>query len=185
MKELFDVLDEKGDKTGIKKNKREIHEKGFWHGSVHVWIYNSKGEILLQKRAKDKDYWPGMWDISAAGHISAGESIEESAVRELEEELGIKIDFSKLKKIDVIKDEKHAEEINYHNKEFEHVFLFRFDDDISKLQFKDGEVDKVKFISIEQLKKELKDPKLSKKYVSHGDYYGFIINAIKKELRFN
>ena len=49
MVELFDVLDEQGNKTGKTENKKIIHEKGLWHSAVHIWIYNSKGEILLQK----------------------------------------------------------------------------------------------------------------------------------------
>ncbi|MCD6476537.1 MAG: NUDIX domain-containing protein [Candidatus Aenigmarchaeota archaeon] len=182
MAELLNVLDEQGNKTGIQKNKKEIHEQGLWHSAVHIWIYNSKGEILLQKRAEDKDYWPGMWDISTAGHISAGETPEQTAIRELEEELGIKVDLSKLKFIGIRKFEKHVNEINYHNKEFDYIYLFRFDEDASKLKFKDKEVEKVKFVSIEQLEKDLKDPELSKKYVPHGQYYFDIFEVIEKEL---
>lgn len=180
--ELFDILDENGNKTGIQKTKKEMHEQGLWHQAVHVWIFNSKGEILLQKRAKDKDYWPDLWDISAAGHISAGETVKQAVVREIKEEIGIKVSLSQLKKMEIRKHEKHIDEINYHNKEFDHVFLFRFDGDISKLKFEDKEVEGVKFISIKQLEKELKDQKLSKDYVPQGKYYFDVINAVKREL---
>lgn len=99
--ELFDVLDKNGNKTGIQKTKKELHEQGLWHQAVHVWIFNSKGEMLLQKRAKDKDYWPDLWDISAAGHISAGETPEQAVIREIGEETGIKVSLSQLKKIEI------------------------------------------------------------------------------------
>jgi isopentenyldiphosphate isomerase len=52
-----------------------VHADGDYHGAVHVWIYvESTGELLLQKRADRKDSWPGLWDISSAGHISAGDT---------------------------------------------------------------------------------------------------------------
>ena len=69
--------------------KSEAHTDGLWHRAAHIWIYNSKGEILLQLRAKDKQFWPDRWEISAAGHVGAGEKPEDAAVRELSEELGI------------------------------------------------------------------------------------------------
>ena len=53
----------------------EVHRDGDYHRAVHVWIYSeSTGELLLQRRADCKDSWPGKWDISSAGHISAGDS---------------------------------------------------------------------------------------------------------------
>ncbi|RWW44042.1 hypothetical protein BHE74_00050230, partial [Ensete ventricosum] len=52
-----------------------VHRDGDYHRAVHVWIYSeSTQELLLQKRADCKDSWPGQWDISSAGHISAGDS---------------------------------------------------------------------------------------------------------------
>lgn len=55
--------------------RSEVHRDGDYHRAVHVWIYSeSTGELLLQRRADCKDSWPGQWDISSAGHISAGDS---------------------------------------------------------------------------------------------------------------
>ena len=53
----------------------DVHRDGDYHRAVHVWIYSeSTHELLLQKRADCKESWPGQWDISSAGHISAGDS---------------------------------------------------------------------------------------------------------------
>jgi isopentenyldiphosphate isomerase len=60
------------------------------HPVVHLHLYNSKGELFLQKRSKTKDLLPGMWDTSVGGHVSPGESMEEALRRETEEELGLK-----------------------------------------------------------------------------------------------
>ncbi|PKI38141.1 hypothetical protein CRG98_041464 [Punica granatum] len=88
--EYLDVLTKAGEKTGVSKPRGAVHRDGDYHRAVHVWIYaESTQELLLQKRSDCKDSWPGQWDISSAGHISAGDSSLISAQRELEEELGI------------------------------------------------------------------------------------------------
>ena len=71
-KELIDVLDENGVKTGEVLSREEIHKKGLWHRAIVVAIINEKNEILLQQRADNKEKNAGMWDISVAGHISNG-----------------------------------------------------------------------------------------------------------------
>jgi len=87
--EIYAVVDA-GDKIIGKATRREIHEKGLWHRSVHIFIINKSGALFLQKRALRKDFYPGCWDSSAAGHVDWGESYEQAAHRELREELGIK-----------------------------------------------------------------------------------------------
>ncbi len=69
--------------------KSEAHREGLWHRAAHIWAYNSKGEILLQLRAKNKRTFPDKWDLSVAGHISASEEPIDSALREIEEEVGL------------------------------------------------------------------------------------------------
>lgn len=67
----------------------ELHRLGLRHRAVHILVFNPEGELLLQKRSPRKDINPGAWDTSAAGHVDFGESYEDSARRELVEELGI------------------------------------------------------------------------------------------------
>ncbi len=100
-KEYFDIRDEKGDITGKIKERKLVHKDGDIHGTSHVWITRKSDtisgyEILLQKRSADKDSHPGCYDTSSAGHIPAGCDFDESAIRELEEELGIKADIREL-----------------------------------------------------------------------------------------
>jgi len=86
--ELFDVVDSE-DRVIGQATRGEVHAKGLFHRSVHIWVFNSRGELFLQKRAMTKDENPGYWDSSAAGHLNAGEGYRTSAYRELMEELGI------------------------------------------------------------------------------------------------
>lgn len=91
MTEMLDIYDENMTHLGSKP-RDEVHRDGDWHKVFHCWVIyrNEAGQdfIILQKRAPDKDTFPNMLDISAAGHYAAGETIHE-AMRELEEELGL------------------------------------------------------------------------------------------------
>ncbi|MEP3384912.1 MAG: NUDIX domain-containing protein, partial [Flavobacteriaceae bacterium] len=99
MDELIDILDENGNHVGKTCLKSEAHLKGLFHPTVHIWFYTKDGGILFQKRGKDKKTFPLLWDVSVAGHIGAGEPIIEAAIREVEEEIGLKVLASDLDKI--------------------------------------------------------------------------------------
>lgn len=86
--ELLDVVD-KNDKTIDVKTRGEVHAKGLMHRAVHILVFNSAGQLFIQKRSMSKDENPGQWDTSAAGHVDSGETYQQCAIRELEEELGI------------------------------------------------------------------------------------------------
>lgn len=92
--EALEIFNEDGFGTGIYKNRSAVHRDGDLHGSAHVWVVR-EGErwgdffVLLQKRSPDKDAFPNCFDTSCAGHVAQGETFESTALRELEEELGI------------------------------------------------------------------------------------------------
>ena len=86
--ELLDVVDEDDNLISV-KTRGEIHAKGLMHRAVHILLFNSKGELFLQKRSMSKDEQPGKWDSSAAGHVDSGEAYLDCARREITEELGI------------------------------------------------------------------------------------------------
>jgi isopentenyl-diphosphate delta-isomerase type 1 len=67
----------------------ELHRLRLRHRAVHILVFNEREELLLQKRSLSKDINPGLWDTSAAGHVDYGESYDDCARRELEEELGL------------------------------------------------------------------------------------------------
>ena len=89
--ELLDVVDEDDNVIAI-KTRGEIHAEGLMHRAVHILLFNSKGELFLQKRSMSKDEQPGKWDSSAAGHVDSGEAYVDCARREIAEELGIVVE---------------------------------------------------------------------------------------------
>jgi isopentenyl-diphosphate Delta-isomerase len=179
--ENVDVLNSSGKKTGRVVTKSQVHKLGLWHSAAHIWIYNSKGELLLQKRSMQKENYPGLWDISVAGHVSAGEKPKEAAIRELSEELGIKVDPKKLKKIFVTKasiDHKDT----YHDREFDYVYILKSEIPPNKLKLQKEEVSAIELISLQKFEKELKNKKMTKRYVLHTDLFK-VIAAVRKELK--
>lgn len=88
--EIFDVVDE-NDVVLSQATRHEVHTRGFKHRAVHIFVFNALGEIFLQKRSRWKDMHPLRWDSSAAGHVNTGHLYDETAGREVEEELGIEV----------------------------------------------------------------------------------------------
>ena len=88
--EIFDVVNERDEVVG-QLARKEVHRQGLKHRAVHILIFNARGEIFLQKRSMKKDNFPGVWDSSASGHVDTGEEYDACALREVREELGIRL----------------------------------------------------------------------------------------------
>lgn len=87
--EFMDVVDENDEVIG-KASKDDIYKKSLRHRIVHVMIFNDKGEMALQLRSDKVSFCPNHWSTTVGGHVQSGESYEEAALREYEEELGAK-----------------------------------------------------------------------------------------------
>lgn len=88
--ELFDVVDNADRVVGTATRGR-VHAEGLFHRAVHVLIRNSAGRVFIQQRSMQKDSAPGKWDSSASGHLDSGEDYLDCAIREVREELGIRL----------------------------------------------------------------------------------------------
>lgn len=174
--EMLDILDSEGKATGKAESRKEVHRKGLWHKSVHIWIVNKKEKVLLQKRSTLKESNPGKWDISVAGHLSAGQTSIEGALREIEEEIGLKINSGELRSLGTIRVQRILNEGTYINNEFNDVYLLKRDIDPSKIKLQDEEVEKIEFVSPERLREmvDSMDPAL----VDHREEYELLFRSM-------
>lgn len=139
--ELFVVVDKNDKIIGHKTRFACHHNKQLIHRGVVVAVFNGKGEILLQKRAKHKDTHPGFYTFSATGHVGKGETYRQAARRELFEEIGIK---SKIKLI-----RKDLMEMSDET-EIQSIFFARHEGPFYPNR---DEVDEVRFFTIAKVKK--------------------------------
>lgn len=180
IEEYFDILDKDGKKIGQVCPRSVVHQNGYYHATVHVWVVNQSGNILLQKRSAQKDTHPGLWDISCAGHLSDGDTALDAAVRELYEELGIVIDtpsrFQFLFRI--FKSYISLDQL-IKDYEFSDVFILQVAD-TEMIRFCPEEISEVKYVSPEAFKKMVytTDPDL----VPHDEEYGKILDHLNSRV---
>jgi len=162
--ELIDVLDENGILTGEVLPRSEVHKRGLWHRAIVVAIVNEKNEILLQQRSEKKEKNAGMWDISVAGHISAGQDSLSAAAREINEEVSVLLGYrTEIKDFRYMycfrKEQKFSEDMI--ERQFYDFFILRTSGlDDKTIYFKTEEVQAVKFVSLTELQKMIDENKI-------------------------
>ncbi|MDP4118174.1 MAG: NUDIX domain-containing protein [Bacillota bacterium] len=149
-------LSEDGVPTGRLVSREEAHAKGVLHGTSQIFIYRYKNdglEILLQRRVADKDSFPNCLDISCAGHIPGEMTYTQNAVKELEEELGIKVKESDLQKLFFHKSEK--KNIFYgklfYDRQISMVYALKMDVNADKIKFQKEEISEVLWAKAEDI----------------------------------
>src|SRR5574343_530627 len=95
MSELLDIVNENDEIIG-QDTRENVHKFGLLHREIHIWFITPDGNMIFQHRAKDKDTYPDLLDATVGGHVDQGMTYEESAIKEMEEETGLKIDFKDL-----------------------------------------------------------------------------------------
>ena len=153
--EILDIVDKSGNPTGQTVEREKAHEKGIMHRTSHVWLLRKKHgkiQILLQKRCETKESFPGCYDISSAGYIPAGMGFVESAIRELQEELGISASHDELvfcgDRI-VIWDDCFFG-IPFHDRQYSRVFILWRDIDEEGFKLRKEEVDSVLWMDLDE-----------------------------------
>ncbi|ANW96587.1 hypothetical protein AXE80_09980 [Wenyingzhuangia fucanilytica] len=177
MDELIDIVNLQGEPTGNACLKSFAHQNGILHASVHIWLYTSNQEILIQKRKEDKETFPNLWDVSVAGHIAAGETAINAALREVKEEVDLTLSKKGLKYIGIF-EEKHQHANGIIDHEIHHIYLAQLNCDLTALTPQKEEVSAIKLISLQEFEKNYKD---SNVYVAHHhEYYHYIIKKLKE-----
>jgi len=158
--ERLEVVNEKG---GIisKATRNEVHNKGLLHREIHVWIYNKRGEIVLQKRSENQETFPGMWDASVGGHVDLGEKPLEAAIRELKEETGLLAGSDNLELILKIHTKINDPKSSLINNALQYEYAYKFDGEENELKIEKGMATELKFWPIKKIlglsKKERKN----------------------------
>lgn len=140
--EKIDVYDKFMQKTGKIIDRYTPLENGEFRRLVHSCIFNSKGEMLMQKRNPNKRAWPGFWDMSVGGGVQAGETINDAIHRETLEELGIDIDYSNARPFLT----------SHFSNGFDDFFVVKKDLKLNELNLKPDEVVDAKWASLDEIK---------------------------------
>jgi isopentenyl-diphosphate Delta-isomerase len=162
----FDILDLNWNFTWNIKTREDVHINWYWHWAVHVWIINSKKQILIKKRPKTKEINPLKWDVSSWGHIKAWDDIVSAAIRETKEKLGIDVNEKNLKFLFNRKDSSVYNNWKYIDNEISYIFLLKLDIDEKKLILNKKEAIEVKFINLSDFIDKItnKDPDFINRY---------------------
>lgn len=173
MEEQIDVLNRDGTFAGYARGRTEVHAKGLWHRTVHIWAFDKAGRILFQLRARVKENNPGLLDTSCAGHISAGDDSRNAAVRELREELGI---TKRPEDLEYLFESGHESVLNggaYLDNEFYDVYRITLSDaEAASLVPQPGEVDDFVWMTVAEFAKALEEH--PEKFVDHPKDFNWL-----------
>lgn len=148
-KELFYLVDDNDEVIGSVERFIAHRSKTLKHRSIFILLFNDQGELLLQKRSQLKDTFPGFWTVSVSGHVTFGQTYDEAAKREMEEEIGLSLDLEQLQKI-------------YIEEEREFAFIYRGEcKGKIKINFDQSEISEVKWVALEKLPEFIKENELT------------------------
>lgn len=174
--EYLDIVDENNNETGQNRLRSLVHKDGLWHRTVHIYYFIKKNDeyyFLIHLRSKEKDLSPNKWDTRFGGHLKSGQNIENTLLSELEEEIGLKADLNSFIPGNIRKKE------NFPNNEFNYIYYYQGIENLNNLKFLDNEVQEVKWLSANNILKELKNnssnwaPSLE----SFESMYKYLINS--------
>lgn len=181
------------DGVRFRATREEVHRLGYWHETFHCFVLHPEG-LLLQRRSPQKRDFPGMYDITAAGHLSYGEGVKDG-IRELKEEIGLVRRFDELTPIGTIEDELILPP--FIDRERCHVFLTETDQPLESFLLQTEEVDCLvavrtrDFISFLRGENEMMEVAAGparfvgwKEFVPHGENYRLIL-ANRLEIHIN
>lgn len=151
--EYLDAYDENKNYLG-KFSREEVHTKGLWHNTVHCWLYDEKGNVYFQIRSDS-----GKLYTTASGHVKAGETLKEAFGREVNEEIGIDVNYdqAELLTVNIWKMDKEKNGVLTKDRAFANVHLLKIDDTDLEFKFLDGEVEGIAKLKAEDALKLFND----------------------------
>jgi len=133
----LNTVDESGKIIG-EETREDIHNQGLLHQEIHVWFYTPKGEIIFQHREKDKDTYPDLLDATVGGHVEIDSDYENTALQELVEETGIKIEKNNLAFIQMVRSKTFDTATNKTNNVIRAIYAYRYEGKVEDLKVEKG-----------------------------------------------
>ncbi len=133
----LNIIDEDGKIIG-EETRENIHNQGLLHQEIHVWFYTPKGEIVFQHREKNKDTYPDLLDATVGGHVEISSEYETTALQELEEETGVKVEKNDLTFIQMVRSKTFDTATNKTNNVIRAIYAYCYDGDIENLRVEKG-----------------------------------------------
>jgi isopentenyldiphosphate isomerase len=176
--EMIDLLSPDGAPLGRAKAKSLVHRDGDLHRTAHLWIVTPDRRVLLQLRASTKVNHPSLWDVSVAGHVDAGESAIDAAIREAREELGIALRADELRHVATVRERWVIEARDYVDNEIQEVYLVRREVDLGTLVLQQSEVDDIDLVAFDEFRGRV--AKRDTTMVGHWSEYERVIAELER-----
>ena len=160
------------------RTRAEVHAQGFWHETFHCWFVKEDTYLLFQRRSLQKKDYPGLLDITAAGHLLAGEHPLDG-IREVNEELGITLNTANLQLIGIVKEENIRD--TFINREFNHIYLYKCTTPIENFVLQNNEVAGIIQIDISAFEQFIN----GNSFTVRGTGYNIETNGVKSHIDTN
>lgn len=165
MTDMIDILDSDGFFIGQTATRTEVHQKGYYHRAIHVYLFNLAGKLLLQQRSSFVDHFPGCVGISVTGHVDSGEHSSMTVRREIKEELNIDSSNYEAEFFFSVKQEAKLSS-NYIDRQFNDVFVCKCKLDLLDLCVNSQEVESTLLVTLDEFCSMVKkkDPRIPPVY---------------------
>lgn len=179
MDELIEVLDEKGNKTGIIKSKSQIKKEGDYHRAISVCLINDKKEILMHKRSKKKVIYPDLWSCFVRGHVQAYEESIDACIREIKEEIGTNVNAQELRFLYTRKEDNEPGNMTHINNLFFDNYICFKNIKLEDLKIEEEEISEIKYMPYQELEKLIRNNDNS--LIPNYEDYHEIITLLSKD----
>ena len=135
--EYLDIYDENGNPIG-KETRENVHKNALWHKTVHCWLYDKEGNIYFQIRKDENQLY-----TTASGHLLTGETVKQAFAREIQEEIGIDVNYEKAEAVNIYKykaDKIKKDGSEFHDRAFSNVYVCEYDGSETNFKFDPNEV---------------------------------------------
>lgn len=178
--ELIDIYDENDVPLGITRLKSEVHRDGLWHHTASVFVFDTAGNVLLQKRSKNMNSNGGKWSPTAGGYVEPGESDRDAAARELQEETGLRV-LPEALGDPVFFSSKDTYPDGTIKAQFKYVYFLHTTIDTDRLSLQESEVGEARIFTLDEIDYLLRHHPEDMSAVGDG-YWELALSEIRKRL---